>query len=121
MTLGQTEEEIIAGISSITSQISNQERMLRDELYKQNPQRFEDRVYRSLGLLQNARIMSSEESLKLLSDVRLGVIKGLVQSIDLKKINDLMLMIQPAYLQKWPERSCRTKGISAGRRCCGKL
>lgn len=100
VTLGQTEEEIIAGISSITSQISNQERMLRDELYKQNPQRFEDRVYRSLGLLQNARIMSSEESLKLLSDVRLGVIKGLVQSIDLKKINDLMLMIQPAYLQK---------------------
>jgi len=25
---------------------------------------------------------------------------GLIQHIDLKKINDLMLMIQPAYLQK---------------------
>jgi protein arginine kinase len=100
VTLGQTEEEIVAGISNITSQISNQERMLRDELYKQNPHRFEDRIYRSLGLLQNARIMSSEESLKLLSDVRLGVIAGLINSIDLKKINDLMLMIRPAYLQK---------------------
>jgi len=100
VTLGQTEEEIIAGISNITSQISNQERMLRKELYKQNPQRFEDRVFRSLGLLQNARIMSSEESQKLLSDVRLGVIMGLIRHVDLKKINDLMLMIQPAYLQK---------------------
>ena len=100
VTLGQTEDEIIAGISNITSQISNQERMLRNELYKQNPQRFEDRIFRSLGVLQNARIMSSEESQKLLSDVRLGVIMGLIQHIDLKKINDLMLMIQPAYLQK---------------------
>jgi protein arginine kinase len=100
VTLGQTEEEIIAGISNITSQISRQERMLRDELYKQNPNRFEDRVYRSLGLLQNARIMSSEESQKLLSDVRLGVIMGMIPGVDLKKISDLMLMIQPAYLQK---------------------
>ena len=99
-TLGQTEEEIIAGINNITTQISEQERVLRDELYKQNPMRFEDRVFRSLGLLQNARIISSEESLKLLSDVRLGAIMGLVQGIDLKKLNDLMIMIQPAYLQK---------------------
>ncbi len=57
-------------------------------------------MFRSLGLLQNARIMSSEESQKLLSDVRLGVIMGLIRHVDLKKINDLMLMIQPAYLQK---------------------
>ncbi len=100
VTLGQTEEEIITGISNITSQISNQERMLRNELYRQNPQRFEDRIFRSLGLLQNARIMSSEESQKLLSDVRLGVIMGLIRHVDLKKIDNMMLMIQQAYLQK---------------------
>ena len=44
--------------------------------------------------------MSSEESQKLLSDVRLGVIMGLIRHVDLKKIDNMMLMIQPAYLQK---------------------
>jgi len=100
VTLGQTEEEIIKSICSITSQISEQEIMLRNELYKQNPLRFEDKVFRSLGLLQSARIISSEESLKLLSDVRLGAAMGLVKGIEIDKINELMIMIQPAYLQK---------------------
>lgn len=100
VSLGQTEEEIIAGISNITAQISEQERMLRLELYRQNPTRFEDKIFRSLGLLQNARLISSEESLKLMSDVRLGLIMGLIQGMELEELNELMLMIQPAYLQK---------------------
>jgi protein arginine kinase len=100
ITLGQTEEEIIAGISNITSQIADQERILRAELYKQNPMRFEDKIFRSLGLLLNARIVSTEESLKLLSDVRLGVIMGLMTGMELEDLNEIMLMVQPAYLQK---------------------
>lgn len=99
-TLGQTEEEIIAGISNITMQIAEQERILRAELYKQNPIRFEDRIFRSLGLLLNARLISIEESLKLLSDVRLGVIMGLMNGIRLDYLNEMLLMIQPAFLQK---------------------
>ena len=100
VTLGQTEKEIIACIGSITSQIAEQERILRVELYKQNPIRFEDKIFRSLGLLLNARIMSTEESLKLLSDVRLGVIMGLMAGMEMEDLNDMMLIIQPAYLQK---------------------
>ncbi len=100
ITLGQTEEEIIAGISNITLQIAEQERMLRAELYKQNPIRFEDRIFRSLGLLLNARIISTEESLKLMSDVRLGVVIGLMTGMELDDLNEMMMIVQPAYLQK---------------------
>jgi protein arginine kinase len=100
VTLGQTEEEIIAGVVNITSQIVEQERILRSELYKQNPVRFEDRIFRSLGILLNARIISTEESLKLLSDVRLGVITGLMSGLELEELNEMMDMVQPAYLQK---------------------
>ncbi len=100
VTLGQTEEEIIAGIGNITSQISEQERLLRSELYGQNPLRLEDRIFRSYGVLRNARIISSEESLKLLSDVRLGIIMGFIRGLELEDLNEIMLMIQPAYLQK---------------------
>jgi protein arginine kinase len=100
VTLGQTEEEIIAGIVHITAQISEQERILRAELYKQSPVRFEDRIFRSLGILKNARIISTEESLKLLSDVRLGIIMGLMAGLELAELNELMIAVQPAYLQK---------------------
>lgn len=99
VTLGQGEEEIIGNIKNITGQIIEHERMLRTELHKQNPFRFEDRIYRSLGLLSNARIVSFEESFKLLSDVRLGIDMGIITSVEINKINEMMLMIQSASLQ----------------------
>lgn len=100
VSIGQTEEEIITSVVNIAGQIVEQERLIRNELYNQNPYRFEDRVFRSLGLLANARIMSSEESLKLLSDVRLGVDMEAIGDVNIKTLDDIMLLIQPAYMQK---------------------
>lgn len=99
VTLGQTEEEIITNIKNIANQIISQERMLRKELHKQNPFRFEDKIFRSLGILSNARILSSEESFKLLSDVRLGVDMGIITNIDINTLNEIFISIQPANLQ----------------------
>lgn len=99
VTLGQTEEEIITNIKNIANQIISQERMLRKELHSQNPFRFEDKIFRSLGILSNARILSSEESFKLLSDVRLGVDMGIITNIDKRTINEILISIQPANLQ----------------------
>lgn len=100
VTLGQSEEEIIASVTSLVQQIIDRERNLRAELYRQNPHRFEDRVFRSLGMLSNARIISTEESLKLISDVRLGVDMGIITDIDRNVLEEMMLQIQPASLQK---------------------
>lgn len=105
ITLGQSEEEIINSITNIGNQIINQERMLRAELHKQNPFRFEDKIYRSLGTLSNARIISSEESFKLISDVRLGVDMGIIKDIDVSKLNEILLKIQPANLQMGFEKT----------------
>ena len=88
VTLGQTEEEIIASVKNVASQIIEQEKILRNEIYNQNPYHFEDRIYRAFGLLENARIMSAEESLKLLSDVRLGVDMGIIGGIDMEILNE---------------------------------
>jgi protein arginine kinase len=100
VTLGQAEEEIITNITNIAFQIIEQERMLRNELYKQNSYRFEDKVCRSYGIFCNSRIMSSEESLKLLSDVRLGIDMGIIKDISIETLNEVMLLTQPANLQK---------------------
>lgn len=99
VTLGQTEKEIITNMKNIAKQIIAQERMLRNELHKQNPFRFEDKIYRSLGILSNARILSSEESFKLLSDVRLGIDMGIISSVDISTLNQIFISIQPANLQ----------------------
>ncbi len=99
VTLGQTEEEIVYNIKNITKQIINQERALRDDLYKQNTFMFEDKVFRSLGILKNARVLTSEESHKLLSDVRLGIDMGIINDIEIKTINEIMAVIQPGSLQ----------------------
>lgn len=100
VTLGQAEEEIIANVTNIALQVIEQERVLRREIYNQNPYRFEDRVYRSLGVFTNARIMSSEEAHKLLSDVKLGVDMGIIGGISNETLNELLILIQPASLQK---------------------
>ncbi|NLC67509.1 MAG: protein arginine kinase [Clostridiaceae bacterium] len=100
ITLGQTEEEIISSIKNIAMQVVEQENTLRNQLYKQNTIKFEDKVYRSYGILANARSISAEESLRLISDVRLGMDMGIIKNISIDTLNEIMLSIQPACLQK---------------------
>jgi protein arginine kinase len=73
---------------------------LRFQLYKQNLYKFEDRIFRSYGLLENARILSGQESFKLLSDVRLGVSMGIIKDIGILTLNEILTLSQPATLQK---------------------
>lgn len=100
ITLGRKEEETIASIDGICKQIIDREKTLRLQLYKQSVYKFEDKVYRSYGLLLNARILSTQECFKLLSDVRLGVSMGIIKDIDIVTLNEILVLSQPATLQK---------------------
>jgi protein arginine kinase len=97
---GRKEEETIASIDGICKQIIDREKTLRFQLYKQNIYKFEDRIFRSYGLLLNARIISMQECFKLLSDVRLGVSMGIIKDIDIATLNEILVLSQPATLQK---------------------
>jgi len=50
--------------------------------------------------LRAARLMASEETLFLLSHLRMGVNLGRVKDVDIRTINELFLLTQPAHLQK---------------------
>jgi protein arginine kinase len=65
-----------------------------------NPINLQDKIYRSYGILKYARILSSDECMKLLSYVRLGIDLGYIQDIDMDVINNLMTNIQTGMLQK---------------------
>jgi len=100
VSLGHSEEDIIQNINGLVRQIVDQEEQARQALLAQNKAVLEDKICRSYGILKNAHIISSQETVELLSMVRLGVDVGLVKDVDKEKISELFIMIQPAHLQK---------------------
>jgi protein arginine kinase len=79
-------------------QIIAQERAERDTLTR--TLETQDAICRSLGILQNARMLSNEEFMNLISNVRLGVSTGVLNGISYDVINGLIADAQPATLMK---------------------
>lgn len=94
VTLGISEQAAIDNLKGIVAQIVKEERAAREEAAKSPV--FADRVFRSLGILQNARLLSHEESMKLLSYLRVGITAGLIDRVSLDTVNGLMYDVQPA-------------------------
>ena len=68
----------------------------------------EDRVFRSYGILSNARIIETKEAATCISDVRLGIDLGFIENISKSILNELMILTQPGFLQKYAGRSITT-------------
>lgn len=100
LTLGRTEQSVIKRIYATAQQLVYEERKARERLMTDDPLAVEDSVYRALGILQNARIMSSLEAMNLLSTLRLGKELGMLDTMSRVAINQLMIVVQPAHLQK---------------------
>lgn len=98
-TMGRSEEEVISHLQSVVKQIIEQERLAREKLYNSSRERLEDRVFRAEGILKSSRLMSSEEALNLLSDLKMGVDLGIINSVSKKIYYQLLVAIQPAFLQ----------------------
>src|SRR6185437_6710419 len=81
-------------------QIIDYERKAREELVKQRRQHLHDQVSRAYGVLKTAHTISSEETMHLLSLVRMGVNLGLIDDLDIPTVNELFIHTQPAHLQK---------------------
>jgi protein arginine kinase len=100
ITLGHTEEELIDNVERVVKQIINHENEARKVLISQNKERISDRIWRSYGTLKSAHLISSSETIGLLSMVRLGIDIGLIKDLDRVQVNRLFILSQPAHLQK---------------------
>ncbi len=78
ITLGKSEEDILTHLDAVTRQIVEHELQARELLRQQMPILLEDKVWRARGTLQNARLLSSEDAMHLLSHDRLGSDMGLL-------------------------------------------
>ncbi|MEO0088548.1 MAG: protein arginine kinase [candidate division WOR-3 bacterium] len=97
-TIGMKEEEIIESTKNLVTEIINYERKARDYLLKNLKKEIEDRVWRAYGILTNARLLSSEEAINLLSTLRLGVCLEIIDKVSLLTINILTLLVKRANL-----------------------
>jgi protein arginine kinase len=100
-TLGKSEEEFISDFKHLViPKIIDYEHHARRTLLKERTVALDDKVFRALGTLRSARLITSEDTLNFLSHLRLGVNLERIKDIDLRTINELFLLSQPAHLMK---------------------
>ena len=114
-TLGASEQQIIDEFKdTVVPQIVDYEKKTREKLLSEHGHFVDDKVFRALGMLQNARTISSEESLDLLSHLRMGVTLQRLAGVELDTLNDLFLRTQSAHLQQIEGRplSAQERGVA---------
>jgi len=116
VSLGLSEEELIDNLISVVNQVKNHEIDARNVLLKKYKTNLEDNVWRALGTLRSARLITSKEAFSHLSILSLGLDLGIIKDIDLSKakgsrrlLRNLFIMIQPAHLQKIEGRPLKEK------------
>lgn len=100
ITLGKTEAELIQQVSDLAPALIEYERKARQYLVEESRRELHDRVSRAYGLLCTAQTISSEETMQLLSSVRMGVNLGLIRDVAIPTVNQLFIHTQRAHLQK---------------------
>ncbi|MBO5852816.1 MAG: protein arginine kinase [Clostridia bacterium] len=96
ITLGISEKNAIENLKVIAQQIVEREKSARADIDKLN---LMDTVFRSLGALKYARIMSSDEFTKHISMIKLGVDEGIIENNNIKPV-ELLISAQPYMLMK---------------------
>lgn len=99
VTLGKSEKDIISNLNRVLNLVVEHERNSRELMRQKNEQRLQDRIGRAYGILANAHIISSKETISLLSALRMGMDMGYVTGLDSGTTNELFIITQPAHLQ----------------------
>ncbi len=100
VTLGRSEARVLTEIREVITMILQYERQARQVLLRERKQAEQDRVARAIGTLGSATMITSEETMELLSAVRLGVHLHLLDDVPPTTVNELFIHTQAAHLQK---------------------
>lgn len=96
VTLGISEKSAIENLKSITQQLVAQEEQAAQRLCSGID--VKDTIARSLGILRSALVISHDEALELLSNVRLGIAVNQITDVSTETVDKLMLAVEPATL-----------------------
>lgn len=99
-TLGKSESELSQNLIDVVNQIITKERELRRRIAKDKGMTLEDNIMRSYGIIRYARKISTDELTGLLSNVRFGVSLGIIDDIEINKLNEIMVITRPAHIME---------------------
>lgn len=100
ISLGHSESELLENLERVVQGLLHYERQSREALLEaRRKTATEDQIYRAWGLLRHARLISYDETMSLLSQVRLGLQMGFPLPVQPATLHHVMLVTQPAHLQ----------------------
>ncbi len=114
-TLGKSEDELLDHLGSTVRKVIEYEEEARQILERDAPLVIGDKVWRAYGLLRYARSISFEETMNLLSGVRLGVGLNLITNLSVYTLNKLLVFTQPAHLAHGEARSLSESELASMR------
>lgn len=100
-TMGTSEEDTIEQLTKIVEGIIAEERKSRQLLLHNDKEGLEDVLWRSYGVLQNARRVNGKEALTKLSDIQLGVDLNILPQWGKDSFNELIAITRPNFLLKY--------------------
>ena len=100
MTLGESETVIVERLEKVLSQIIEHEENARQTLLEKKKKVVFNHIGRAYGILANAHLISSKETMNQLSFLRLGIDMELFPGTNRALVDELFLTTQPAHLQK---------------------
>lgn len=98
-SLGQSESEMAHDFHFHLSRLIRHEHSARQQLLARDPVGVRDMVHRNLAILASARLITSQEAVDRLSQVRLGVDLGLLEQPTLRALNEAIPRCRRAHLE----------------------
>lgn len=95
-TLGVSETDILNEMTKTTMNLCNHELIAREKMLQEDGDDLKDRCLRSYGVLTNCAILSQDEFLSKMTDVRLGIALGFLEAIDSKGFDEFLNDMRPA-------------------------
>lgn len=95
--IGQTEKYIVDNITSIINGIISTENRVRDRLFKIEQYKIEDKIFRSMAILREARVLSYSELVMHIMWLRVGIYYNILD-IEIKTLNKIILLSKPYHI-----------------------
>lgn len=97
VTLGKSEPDILSMVDRSARQLIETERATRENIRARDQLSFDDKVWRSYGIMRYARQLSSKEFMHLWSDIRMGGAMEIF-AIPIEDIDKLVTQAQSAHI-----------------------
>lgn len=98
VTLGISETDAIEKLKNAVNQIISKERELRQNMMQRDDSNLADKLWRSYGTLKYARKLDTAEAARLISNVRLGAVCGIIPECKDINLVKLLFEIMPAHI-----------------------